>query len=68
VEVHEVLAFSLDAVKEEWRLLQQNLEALFIAGDTNRDGKLSFDEFACMMLQAEPLLPDFRVRRLYRQV
>jgi hypothetical protein len=58
----------MDAVREEWKQLKLNLEALFLAGDTNRDGKLSFDEFACMMLQAEPLLPDFRVRRLYRQV
>ena len=36
--------------------------------NVNTDGKLSFDEFACMMLQAGPMLPDFRVRRLYRQV
>lgn len=67
VDMDRVLQVVMDIMYKKQSLITTTLKRLFVEGDDNGDGVLSYDEFNAIVLQCAPDFSERRVLRMFRE-
>jgi hypothetical protein len=67
VDMDRVLQICMEVLQQRERGIENELVRLFIQGDDNGDGVLSFDEFRSIVATAAPHFSERRILRMFRE-
>ena len=67
VDLHVVMELAMEALLIRTQHLQERLKRLFVEGDDNGDGVLSYSEFHGIVSRVAPHFSDRRILRMFRE-
>ncbi|KAK3263123.1 hypothetical protein CYMTET_28055 [Cymbomonas tetramitiformis] len=66
VNYSSVLGLAFDAYMRAYHNVEAMLQDLFVKGDTNKDGKLTFQEFSDIVRSVDPDMTDHIIKKMFR--